>query len=107
MTKRKCAPVPLTSPRLIDIHPGDFTKTAQSPENDLVRPPHGDQAITPQFRKFTGNRLDGETKVVGDVEAPEWHVNLDRRYRVCTGSPRDIEEEGGDPLSRQPSDQGA
>ena len=63
-----------------------------------MRPPHGDQAITPQFRKFSGNGLDGQPEVVSDVEAPEWHVNLDRRYRVCTGSPRDIEEEGGDAL---------
>ena len=43
-----------------------------------MRSPHGDQAISLQFRKFTGNRLDGETKVVGDVEAPERNVDLDR-----------------------------
>ena len=98
MTKRKCAPVPLTSPRLIDIHPGDVTKTAQSPENDLVRSPHGDQAIPLQFRKFTGNGLDGETKVVGNVEAPERNVDLDRGHGVRAGPPRDMEEEGGDPL---------
>jgi hypothetical protein len=80
----------------MDIHPGDMAKTAQSPENDLVRPPQGDQAIPVQFGDFTGNGLDGHPEVVGDVEAPEWHVNLDRRYRICTGSPGDIEEEGGD-----------
>ena len=84
--------------RLIDIHPGDVAKTAQSPENDLVRSPHGDQAIPLQFRKFTGNGLDGETKVVGDVEASERNVDLDRRHGVCAGPPRDMEEEGGDPL---------
>ena len=63
-----------------------------------MRSPHGDQAIALQFRKFTGNCLDGETKVVGDVEAPEWNVDLDRGHGVRAGPPRDIEEEGGDPL---------
>ena len=63
-----------------------------------MRSHHGDQAIPPQFRKFSGNRLDGETKVVGDVEAPEWKVDLDRGHGVRAGPPRDMEEEGGDPL---------
>ena len=63
-----------------------------------MRPHHGDQAIAVQFRDLTGNCLDGETKVVGDIEAPEWKVDLDRGHGVRAGSPRGIEEEGGDPL---------
>ena len=63
-----------------------------------MRSPQGDQAIPLQFRKFTGNCLDGEAEVVSDVEAPEWHVDLDRGHGVHAGPPRDIEEEGGDPL---------
>ena len=50
------------------------------------------------FESLTGNCLDGETKVVGDIEAPERKVDLDRGHGVRAGSPRDIEEEGGDPL---------
>jgi len=63
-----------------------------------VRSHHGDQAITPQFRKFPGHRLDGETKVIGNVEAPKRNVDLDRGQGVRAGPPRDMEEEGGDPL---------
>ena len=72
---------------------------AQSPDNDLMRPRHGDEAIPFQFRKFTGNRLDGQAKVVGNVEASERKVDVDRGHGVRPGSPRDMEEEGGDPLT--------
>jgi hypothetical protein len=65
-----------------------------------VRPHRGDEAISLQFRDFTGNRLDREAKVIGYVEASERNVNLDRSHRIDPGLPCDVQQESGDPLIR-------
>jgi hypothetical protein len=47
-----------------------------------------------ELRDFAGNGLNREAQEVGNVESPEWNLDLHRGNHAGTGALRHVEKEG-------------